>query len=226
MWIESAYFALVLTLLAYQAGLWIRRKTKTPLASPMLAAVALIIICLLALGVPVEAYTAQVRPLQILLTPATVALAIPLYKQLALLRRHPVAILGGIGAGTLTALASVWALSRLFGLSQAQYITLLPKSITTAIGMGLSEKMGGMATITVLAIAITGICGNMLAETLCRLFGIKDPMAQGLAIGTSAHALGTAKAMELGAVQGAMGSLAIVVAGVMTVVLVPLFALL
>ena len=124
----------------------------------------------------------------------------------------------------MTAMVSVFALSLMFGLNHEQYVTLLPKSITTAIGMGISEKMGGIVTITVVVIIVTGILGNILADTICRLCKIEDPIAKGLAIGTSAHALGTAKAMELGEIEGAMSSLSIVVCGILTVISVSIFA--
>ena len=141
-----------------------------------------------------------------------------------LLKTYPKAIFGGIIAGVLTAMVSVFALSLMFGLNHEQYVTLLPKSITTAIGMGISEKMGGIVTITVVVIIVTGILGNILADTICRLCKIEDPIAKGLAIGTSAHALGTAKAMELGEIEGAMSSLSIVVCGILTVISVSIFA--
>jgi putative effector of murein hydrolase len=121
-------------------------------------------------------------------------------------------------------MVSIYLLSLGFSLNHTQYITLLPKSITTAIGMGVSEKMGGIVTLTVVAICVTGITGNVAAEAVLKLFRIKEPIARGLAIGTSSHALGTAKAMELGEIEGAMSSLAIVVTGILTVVSVSVFA--
>lgn len=124
----------------------------------------------------------------------------------------------------MTAMVSIFLMSLAFCLTHEQYVTLLPKSITTAIGIGVSEKMGGIATITVVAISITGIMGNIAAEGICRLFKIEEPIAKGLAIGTSAHAMGTAKAMEIGEVEGAMSSLSIVVAGILTVLTVSVFA--
>ena len=124
----------------------------------------------------------------------------------------------GIVSGVLASLVSVLALAWLFGLSHEEYVTLLPKSITTAIGMGVSEELGGIVTITVAVIIITGVLGNMIAEAVCRIARINEPIAKGLALGTSAHAIGTAKAMEMGEVEGAMSSLAIAVAGLLTVV--------
>ena len=141
-----------------------------------------------------------------------------------LLKKYPTAIFGGIGAGVITAMVSIWLMSLAFGLNHAQYVTLLPKSITTAIGMGVSDKMGGMVTITVVAISITGIFGTVSAELICKLFKITEPIAKGLAIGTASHALGTTKALEIGEIEGAMSSLSIVVAGIMTVLSVSFFA--
>ena len=158
------------------------------------------------------------------MTPATVALAVPLYEQLHLLKKNWKAVLGGISAGVLAGAAGIWALSKLFGLQHEQYVTFLPKSITTAIGMDVSAQLGGVVAITTATIIITGILGNVIAEGVFYVFKIHEPVARGLALGNSAHAIGTAKAMELGPVEGAMSSLAIVVAGVMTVVAASVFA--
>ena len=159
-----------------------------------------------------------------LLTPATVCLAIPLYQQLNLLKKNLKAVAAGILSGVLTSILSVLGLSYLFGLSHDMYVTLLPKSITTAIGMGVSEELGGIVTITVAVIIITGVLGNMIADVVYRVFRIKEPVAKGLALGTASHAIGTAKAMEMGPVEGAMSSLAIAVAGLLTVIFASVFA--
>ena len=153
-----------------------------------------------------------------LLTPATVCLAVPLYEQIHLLKKNLKAVAAGIISGTLAGLCSILLMSKLFGFNHQEYVTMLPKSITTAIGMGVSEELGGIVTITVAAIVITGIIGNMFAEGICKLCKIEHPIAKGLAIGTASHAMGTAKAMEIGEIEGAMSSLSIAVAGLMTVV--------
>ncbi len=171
-----------------------------------------------------DTYNEGAKYLSWLLTPATVCLAIPLYEQLELLKKNWAAVAAGIVSGVLTSLATVFVLALLFGLNHQEYVTLLPKSITTAIGMGVSEELGGYVTITVAVIVITGVLGNILGELVCRIFGIKEPIAKGLALGTSAHAIGTAKAMELGEIEGAMSSLSIAVAGVITVVGASIFA--
>lgn len=221
--IESVFFGVVLTLLCYEIGLVIKKKVKFSLANPLLIASLIIIAVLLAMGIDYQTYADGTRYISFFLTPATVSLAIPLYRRLELLKRYPVAILGGILSGVLTTMVSIWLMSLAFGLTHEQYVTLLPKSITTAIGMGVSEKMGGIVTITVVSISITGILGNVIAEYWLKLWKIQEPIARGLAIGTSAHALGTAKAMELGEVEGAMSSLSIVVTGILTVVAVSIF---
>ena len=159
-----------------------------------------------------------------LLTPATVCLAIPLYIQLDVLKKNVVAIMVGILSGVAASMGSILAMAMAFGLSHKEYVTLLPKSITTAIGMGVSEELGGYVTISVATIIITGVLGNIFAESVCKLFRIRHAVSRGLAIGTAAHAVGTAKAMEMGEVEGAMSSLAIVVCGLCTVVGASVFA--
>ncbi len=220
---QSVFLGVVLSLLCFQISLWIKQKTKLAIANPVLVSVVLIVAVLLLFDIDYEIYKDGVKYISFFLTPATVSLAIPLYRQLSLLKKYPVAILGGIGAGVLTAMVSIWLMSLALGLNHAQYVTLLPKSITTAIGMGVSEKMGGIVTITVVAISITGIFGTVSAEWICKLFKITEPIAKGLAIGTASHALGTTKALEMGEIEGAMSSLSIVVAGIMTVLSVSFF---
>ncbi len=221
---DSVYFGVVISLLCYQIGLWVKKKTNFALANPLLIAVIIIVTFLLTFDIEYESYQYGAKYISYFLTPATVSLAIPLYRQLELLKKYPKAIFGGIAVGVLMAMVSIFLMSLAFGLNNEQYVTLLPKSITTAIGMGVSEKMGGIPTITVVAISVTGIFGNIMAETILKWAKITDPIAKGLAIGTSAHAMGTAKAMEIGEVEGAMSSLSIVVAGIMTVLTVSVFA--
>lgn len=221
---QSVFFGVVLSLLCYQIGLWVKKKTKLAIANPVLISVLIIVAVLLLFDIDYQVYESGAKYISFFLTPATVSLAIPLYRQLTLLKKYPMAILGGIGAGVLTAMVSIFLMSLAFGLNHAQYVTLLPKSVTTAIGMGVSDKMGGIVTITVVAISITGIFGTVSAEAVCKLFKIKEPIAKGLAIGTASHALGTTKAMEMGEIEGAMSSLSIVVAGIMTVLSVSVFA--
>ncbi len=220
--LNSGYFGFVITLGAYLLGLQVKRKTKLAIMNPLLVAVTLIILFLVVFRIDYEVYQKGSQYVSYLLTPATVCLAIPLYRQLRLLKDHLGAVAGGIASGVLTSILSIYAMSRLFGLSHEYYVTLLPKSITTAIGMGVSQEAGGIVVLTVVSIILTGILGNVIGEAVFRLFSISDPIAKGLALGTSAHAIGTAKALELGEIEGAMSSLAIAVAGLLTVAAVPL----
>lgn len=220
----SLFFGPALSLLAYEAGLIVKRKFKLAILNPLLIAATIIIGVLAVAGIEYEKYNESAKYISYFLTPATVALAVPLYEQLSLLKKHFAAVMSGIIAGVMASMISILLLSKLFGLTHEQYVTLLPKSITTAIGMGVSEEMGGIVTITVAVIIITGIVGGITAEFVYKIFRITEPVAKGLALGTSAHAMGTSKAMEMGDVEGAMSSLAIAVAGLLTVVAASVFA--
>ena len=223
---SSVFFGVFVTLAAYFLGLKVKEKTGLAIMNPLLIAIVLVMLLLRGLDIDYAAYNQSARLVSSLLTPATVCLAVPLYEQLQLLKRHKAAILTGVISGVLTSLVCVLVLAMLFGLDHAAYVTLLPKSITTAIGMGVSEQLGGHVSITVAVIIITGVIGNMIAESVCRAFHITDPIARGVAIGTASHAIGTTKAMELGEVEGAMSSLSIVVAGMLTVAGASVFSLL
>ena len=222
--ISSLFFGVLVSLGGYELGIFLKKKTGLAIMNPLLVSILLVIGILLLFPVDYGTYEAGGKYLSYLLTPATVCLAVPLYKQIHLLKQYRTAISLSVLAGTLTSLAGVLVLAVLFRLSHSIYVTLLPKSITTAIGMGISEKMGGIPAITVVSIVVTGICGAVLAEGVFKLLKIQEPVARGLAIGTGAHALGTSRAMELGEVEGAMSSLSIVVAGILTVAAVPVFA--
>lgn len=221
---NSVFFGVFVSLLGYEIGLLLKRKYKMAIFNPLLIAIIVVMLILLVTGVDYDTYNEGAKYISYLLTPATVCLAIPLYQQLEMLKKNYKAILGGIFAGVLTSMLSVLGLCILFGLSKKEYITLLPKSITTAIGMGVSEELGGIVTITVAVIIITGVFGNIIGETVFRVFHIEDAVAKGTALGTSAHAIGTARALEIGEVEGAMSGLAIAVAGLITVVTASVFA--
>lgn len=221
----NAVFAGVsLSLITYMLGCFVKSRLKLAIFNPLLISILLSILILWACHVDYEVYNEGAKYLSWFLTPATVCLAIPLYEQIALLKKNFKAVMLGILSGVLTSLFTVFILSFIMGLSHGEYVTLLPKSITTAIGMGVSEELGGYVTITVAVIVITGVLGNMLAEPVCRIFHITEPIAKGVAIGSSSHAIGTAKAMELGEIEGAMSSLSIAVAGVFTVIGASVFA--
>jgi len=220
----STYFGVLISIACYELGIYLKKKFKLALFNPLLVSIIAVIVMLLVFKVDYESYYAGAKYLSYLLTPATVCLAIPLYEQLELLKNNLKAIMAGILSGVITSLSSVLALSFLFRLEHKEYVTLLPKSVTTAIGMGISEELGGIVTITVAVIIITGILGNIIAEIIFKLFRIEEPIAKGVAIGTSAHAIGTAKAMELGEIEGAMSSLSIAVTGLITVIAASIFA--
>ena len=221
---NSVFFGAVLSLVAYEAGLLLRRKFKLAILNPLLIATICVMAVLVLFKEDYDQYNESAKYISYLLTPATVCLAVPLYEQMSLLKKNFKAVAAGIVSGVLASLVSVLVLAKLFGLSHEQYVTLLPKSITTAIGMGISEELGGIVTITVAVIIITGILGNVIAELVCKVFHIQEPIAKGLALGTASHAIGTAKAMEMGPVEGAMSSLAIAVAGLLTVIGASVFA--
>ena len=220
---DSAYFSIALSIVAYKFGIIVKNKLKFAIFNPLLVASVVVIVFLLATGIPYEAYELHASKLSYLLTPATVCLAIPLYEQFELLKENKKAIAIGILSGIMANLIGVFILALLFGLNHEHYVTLLPKSITTAIGIGVSEELGGIATITAVAIIITGVLGNIIAEFVCKVCKIEEPIAKGLACGTSAHAIGTAKAIEMGELEGAVSGLAIAVTGVLTVVFVSFF---
>ncbi len=221
---NSAYAGVTISLISYAIGAKLKRKFGFGFFNPLLISIIVTILVLIGSHVDYETYNEGAKYLSWLLTPATVCLAIPLYEEWELLKKNASAVMLGVTAGVITSLLTVFVLARLMGLNHANYVTLLPKSITTAIGMGVSEELGGYVTITVAVIVITGVLGNIFGELICKIFRIHEPISKGLAFGTAAHAIGTAKAMELGDVEGAMSSLSIAVAGVLTVVLASLFA--
>lgn len=221
---SSVYLGIILSLVTYEIGVLIQKAFKRDLFNPLLISVALVILILSLTGISYDTYYKGAYFLNWLLTPATVCLAIPLYERFELLKKNWKALLAGILSGVLTCMVIVLALSFVFKLSHAEYVTLLPKSITTAIGMAVTEELGGYVTITVAIILITGIFGNVFAETFCHMFKITDPMAKGIAIGTSSHALGTSKAIQMGDTEGAISSLSIAVCGLLTVIIAPIFA--
>ena len=214
---DSLFAGVTLSLLAYLLGVVLKKKFKCAIFNPLLISIVITIVVLVTAHVDYDVYNQGASYLSWFLTPATVCLAIPLYEQWKLLKKNIKAVLLGIIAGVLTSLGTVWVLAEIMGLAHKEDVTLLPKSITTAIGMGVSEELGGYVTITVAVIVVTGVLGNIFGELICKIFRITDPIARGLSIGSASHAIGTAKAMELGEIEGAMSSLAIAVAGIFTV---------
>lgn len=218
-------FPVILTLGAYQVGLWCRKKWNNSIANPLLIAVVLVVGVLLISGVSVDAYQQGTRGISWLLTPATVCLAVPLYEQVKTLKKNLPAILTGVAAGTVTSLAVVFAMCRLFDLDRALTVSLLPKSITTAMGIVLSGQNGGLEALTTVVIIVTGILGSLMGTAACRVLRLTDPVAQGVALGTASHVIGTSKANEMGALQGAVSSLSLTAAGILTAILFPIVCL-
>mgnify|MGYP003182418922 FL=1 len=214
---QSVFFGVTVSIAAYEAGSLLKKKYHSALFNPLLLSVAATIVLLVLFRIDYDTYYEGAKYLSYLLTPATVCLAIPMYEQLELLKKNLKAVMVGIISGVLMSLGCILVMAIVFGLNHETYVTLLPKSITTAIGMGVSEELGGYVTITVATIVITGVLGNIIGEGLCKLFHIEEPIAKGVALGTASHAIGTARAMEMGEIEGAMASLSIAVAGLLTV---------
>lgn len=221
---SSAVWGVMLTLAAFALGTWINRKTGKAICNPLLLGSIFVIIFLSVFQIPYPDYKASAAPINYLLLPATISLAIPLYEKWELLKKNAAAILAGIAVGTAVSLCSAWLLAVLLHLTNKQYVTLLPKSVTTAISMDISAELGGIVALTGAVVILTGIAGNLLAESVCKWFKITDPVAKGVGIGTAAHAVGTSRALQMGEVEGAMSGLSIAVAGVLTAVLCPVFA--
>jgi len=216
---ESSFFAVALTLAAFCTGAACQRKWKKAILNPILIGAALVMLILWLLDIPVQQYQQDCRPLAYLTTPATICLAIGFYEQLQKLKKHLSAILMGVTGGTLASLLSVWLLSRLFGFSRILTVSLLPKSITSAIGVVLSEQAGGVGALTTAIIILTGIFGNVTGPVLSKLFRLKDPISQGVGFGTAAHVIGTSRAAEISPLIGAVSSLSLTLAGLLTTII-------
>ena len=216
--IQSPLFGIVLSVMAFEAGIWIQKKTRKAICNPLVIAIILCIAILVLFDIPLEAYNLGGDIINLFLGPATAVLALNIYNQYAVLKRHFVPVLVGCTAGSLFSLASVLLLCRLFRLDEAVTAALLPKSCTTPIAVGIAESHGGIAAITMVAVLVTGFIGAVCAPLFAKLMHVTEPVAEGLAIGACSHALGTTKAAELGEVQGAMSGIAIGVCGLITVV--------
>lgn len=213
---------LLLTLGAYQIGLGIQKKLKTAIANPVLISVVLVVSFLFATGMDNGTYQAGMTKFSWLLTPATVCLAIPMYQHFQTLRRNLPAVLVGVSAGAVSCLGMVLLWAMLPGISKEMAISLLPKSVTSAFGVALSEMSGGIGAVTTATIILTGILANIMGAGLCRLLRLTDPIAQGVALGTSGHVVGTARATAMSDLAGATASLSLVVAGLLTSLVFPL----
>ncbi len=218
----SPLFGILISLIAFEIGLFINKKTKVALLNPLLIALVIIVIILKVLGISLDEYNTGGSILTFFLGPATVALAVPLYKNIKLLKSSALPIIGGITVGTVVGITSIILMAKAFGLNASLGLSLVPKSITTPIGIELSKQIGGIPELTVAAIIFTGLTGAITAETVFRVLRIDDAVAKGIAIGTSSHALGTTKALEMGEVEGSMSGLAIGITGLVTVIVAPI----
>lgn len=221
---NTVYWGVLISIGSYLLGKYLQKKFHIILFNPLLFSTVFTVVFLLVFKIDYNTYYEKADYLYYLLTPTTVCLAIPLYEQIKPLKANFSAIIIGISAGVLASLCSIMIFSAMFQFSHEMYLTLLPKSITAAMGMSVSEELGGIPSLTVPIIIMTGITGNIIAEKVCKLLRIKEPIAKGIAIGSSSHAMGTAKAMEMGEIEGAMSSLSIAVAGVLTVIGVSIFS--
>ncbi len=219
----SPLFGISVTVFAYAIGVWLNRKAKTPLVNPMLISLFIIIGVLLVFDIPYENYQIGGDMVEIFLAPATALLAVKIYQQFDRLKENWLPVLLGTAVGSAVSIVCVILLCRLFLLDQELLASLLPKSVTTAIAVPLSEQAGGLVPVTVAAVVITGVFGAVFAPLMIRVFGVKDPVEAGLAIGTCSHALGTTKAIEIGDVEGAMSGVALGVAGLITVIYTAFF---
>ena len=221
---SSAYFGFFITLFGYWVSTQIAKRMRSTLCNPLLLTIIFIIAFLKLADISYASYDNGAKYINYFLTPSTVCLAVPLYRQLKLLKEYAGAILISIMSGTVACAIMIFGLAKLFLLENSIYASLVPKSITTAIALGMSEELGGLSAVTVMAVFVTGILGAVIANTVFKIFKIEDPVAQGLAMGTAAHAIGTSKALELGEIQAAMSSLAIAVTGILTVIMGPIVA--
>lgn len=224
--LESPFFGIALSAIAYCIGVTIQKKVKSPLCNGLIIAGILVIAVLVVFDIPYDAYFKGGTMIQMMLGPATTCMAVSIYAKWDLLKRNLLPVLLGCLAGAVTAVVSVWGMCRLFGLDATMTISMLPKSVTTAIATAISETQGGVVSITAVAVIITGIGGNMAAPLLIKLFRLKDPLAIGLGLGTCSHAIGTAKALEFGETEGAMAGLAMSLCGVITAILAMFFGIL
>ena len=218
-WISSPLFGIVLSILAFEIGLWLNRRLGSPVANPLLIAVILVILVLQLFRIPLESFQKGGEVISMMLVPATAALALLVYRQLPVLRENFLPVVLGCLAGSVTSMVSVAVCCRLLGLDEVMTASLLPKSVTTPIAMEVSASHGGLVPITVVAVILTGIMGAICAPILIRLFHVKDPVEAGVSIGACSHAVGTTRALEMGELEGAMSGVSIGISGLMTVLL-------
>lgn len=214
----SPFFGVALSIGAFWIGVKIQKKTGLVICNPLIIAIILVSAVLLIFKIPYESYNEGGAIINMFLAPATACLAVSIYTKIELLKKNWLPIVVGASCGSLASMGSVYLMCRLFGLDEAMTASLIPKSVTTPIAVGIAGSHGGIVPITVVAVIFTGILGSILAPTLIKIFHVDDPMTAGLSIGACSHAVGTSKAVELGETEGAMSGLAIGVCGILTVV--------
>ncbi len=220
---SSMFFGSSLTLVVYFLCIYLKDKLKWQILNPILLSMIVIIALLLAFDIDYQSYNSTASYVSYFITPATICLALPLYRQIEVLKKNFGAIIIGVVSGVMASGFSIYLISIAFGLTSGQYATILPKSITTAIGLPLAVELGGIGDITVAAIIVTGMFGNLTGEFFLKWARVKSPVAKGIALGCASHVIGTVKAMELGEVEGAMSSLSIAISGLVTVVAAQFF---
>lgn len=221
--LNTPLFGLILTILSFEIGLFIFKKLKFPVLNPLLLGIVIAMSVISFFNIPLDYFRKGGDYITFLLAPATIALALPLYRQLEKLKKNLVPILIGSIVGAITAILSTILLGKLLGIDKMLLVSFMPKSITTPIGIELSKLLGGIPAITIFSILVTGISGNVFAPLVCKYFRIKHPVAKGIGIGISSHAVGTSKALEMGEIEGAMSALSIVIAGIITFIIAPIF---
>lgn len=221
--LSSPFFGLSLSVVCWCLAVKLQKKTGLLVCNPVLVASLMAIGVLLVFDIPLESYEAGGSLIKLMLGPATAVLALNIYQQRKVLGEHFLPVLLGCLAGSAASIVSILLLCQLFLMDQVFTVSMLPKSVTTAIALGISENGGGIPGITAAAVIVTGLEGAMLAPLFAKLFRVKDPVAEGVAIGACSHAVGTSKAMEIGALQGAMSSIAICVCGIFTSILALFF---
>lgn len=220
--LNTPIFGIVLTVLFFNIAVYIQKKTKNPAFNPLLISILGIIVCLNIFKIPYENYKIGGNAINYFLGPITIVLAVPLYRQFELLKKYKFEILIGISCGVIVSFISIILIGKLFNTSTEIINSLIPKSITSPMGISLANTINGIQAVTVVCIILTGILGAIIAPTVFKLGKITNPIAKGVALGTSAHALGTSKALEMGEVEGAMSGLSIGISGLITVIIVPI----
>ncbi|MFA6708795.1 MAG: LrgB family protein [Fusobacterium sp.] len=219
--LNTPFFGIIITIFAFNLGLFILKKSNLAILNPLLIGTIIIMSIISYFKIPLDYYKKGGDMMSFFLAPATIALALPLHRQLNKLKTYYIPILIGGIVGACSAILSVIFIGKLLGLNTVILKSFVPKSITTPLGIELSQVLGGIPAITIFAIIVTGITGNILAPVMCKIFKIQHPIAKGLGIGISSHAVGTAKALEMGEVEGGMSSLSIVIAGILTFIIAP-----